>query len=106
MMTIRDGNTIVIPRGDTGAVTVNLQGDIPDGSTACITVRYSTAVPPVFSREYVIRNDSFNFTMSSKDSNIAPGDYLWDLRIKRGDNIDTPINAAPFIIEKVMSDVC
>ena len=103
-----NGNNITISRGDTGALTVTLTGDVPaDGTIALVTVREDiNMAAAVWEKRIEINDGTMVIPILSEDTDIPPMDYYWDIRLlyQNGD-IYTPFAPALFRVCEVVGDV-
>ena len=104
-------NTITINRGDTYVRTINLKdsaGDLIDatGYTIYFTVRKYVADKSSSSDTDALISETVagdvsgiqTLTVSSTDTNIIPGNYFYDIQIKKSDDTISSSSSAIFII--------
>ena len=108
-----DGLNIELTKGDSLHFKVTIYGRVlPEGAIALFTVKKSPrATEAVIEKRNPIASDGvLQIGLSSKDSNIPPRSYFWDLRvlIPLGDGtyeVKTPMDYASFTISEVIGDV-
>lgn len=107
-MFIVDGRDITISKGDTGTLTIELTGDVPDDTTiALVTVRQNANnVSPVWVKEIPVHEGEITVPLTKEDTNVPWSDYVWDVRLlyENGD-IYTPFPPALFRVCEVVGDV-
>lgn len=107
-----DGLNIELTRGDSTQFKVNFAGrTLPEGTIALFTVKKSPrSEEAVIEKRLGIEDSSVSVGLSSKDTDITPRTYYWDIRvlIPLGDgtyDVRTPMEYAAFTILEVIGDV-
>lgn len=100
-----NGHGISISRGDTGDITMNFTGTVPEDDTvAVITLKKSPkAQQTIWEKRINVSNGSVVLELGSEDTNLIPNTYFWDMRLlMSGERVYTPIKPAPFQILEVI----
>ena len=100
-----DGYDIELTKGDSLTLRIDLMGrDLPEGSEAVFTVKKRMRdEQPVLVKRCDASGEILTLSMESGETDIAPGTYVWDvrLRIPREDGsieVYTPMEYAALVI--------
>ena len=100
---------IQISRGDSGSIEVELSGDteIEDGTPAIISVKRNIDEDGyLWQKTKEIENGKLSIDLLPEETNIKPGAYIWDFRIKFSEvSIVSPILPSKFRILGVVGNV-
>lgn len=101
-----EGTTIHVPRGDTGVLSFPIQLEEDISGNVLFTVKRSTVYKkPLIEKVIPLGSESIDVSLSHEDTNLEPGDYLWDLRLEREDGgIDTLCEPYVFKVDKVIGN--
>ena len=98
----RDTYKITIVRKDTGDLTIALENYILDtGDEVVFTVNsgYDLKHPLIQKRITEFPNDSALVHLSAEDTDLNPGEYLYDVQVNAADGrVDTVLGPAKFKI--------
>lgn len=98
---------LLIPRGDTASIDVELSGDIPeDGTIALVSMKHHLSDKnPLWSKEYPVVDGKFTIELSTDDTDYPPNTYKWDIRLLYSNGeVHTPMAPANFEIGDVVGD--
>lgn len=107
-MLVVDDLDISISRGDNGVLHISMTGDVPEnGTTILFSVKkHISDTTPVLEKRISISNAQVIVELTCQDTDIAIGDYWWDLRIiYAGIMVHTPIKPHRFRILEVVGRV-
>lgn len=107
-----ENNGIAITRGDSLRLMIRLDGrDIAEGAKALFTVKDTPWEPcaPVVEKLIDIMDGSVSILLTPAETDITPGHYVWDLRIKEPaqdgrTEVLTPMEYAAFKVMEVIGD--
>lgn len=103
--------TIQLTRGDTTRICIVMEGrDLPDGTEAVFTVKRTAwkKTEPVLQKQLTVLDNKAHLFLDSDETDIEPGNYVWDVRVKEPDdegmNIFTPMEYGRFGVLEAISD--
>ena len=99
-------HSIQITRGDSVRFTIALKNrELPEGTKAVFTVRDTPWDPcmPAIEKEIDVLDGNASVILETADTEIAPGNYVWDVRVKEpnenGEDVKlTPMEYAAFVV--------
>lgn len=100
------GTEICISRGDTASISFCLSGNVPsDGTIAIVTLKkHVGAENKLWEKRLTVSGGQVALTLGSADTDLAPGDYTYDLRLVSADEVITPLPPQLFRVIGVVGD--
>lgn len=102
-----DGQGIQITRGDSARFVIDCgRKDFAEGTKAVFTVKSTPWEPcqPDIEKEIDVTNGEVNVILDPADTDITPGNYVWDVRIKERENVWTPMLYAAFRVVEAIGE--
>ena len=103
------GKKIRISRGDTGIIGVRFTGDraLAADTVAVFSLKRNLKMDkPLWEKKTALENGDAVLRLTSADTDLRPGVYWWDLRLKLPDGgIQTPFEPQEFEVLEVVGDV-
>lgn len=106
-----EGKTIQLTRGDTTRIAIVLEGrELMDGTEAVFTVKRGQWKhnEPVIRKTLTVVDNRAHVFLSDEETDIEPGSYVWDCRVKEVDdegmNIFTPMEYGRFAVLEAIGD--
>ena len=111
-MLIIDNNGIAITRGDSMRLMVRLSNrELPAGTQALFTVKDTPWEPcaHVIEKLIDVMDGCVSVLLTPAETDITPGHYVWDLRIKEPvengrTEVHTPMEYAAFTVLEAVGD--
>ena len=84
---------LIIPRGDTGSLTVPMLCEVDDGDVAVFSIFDPLTRTTVLEKIIPATNDTLTIEFSHSDTvDLAPKKYLWDIKIYKSPIYETDDN--------------
>lgn len=106
-----DRNGITITRGDSERFVITCEGrELAEGTKAVFTVKGTPWEPcrPDIEKIIDVIDGKVNVILEPEDTDITPGHYVWDLRLKEPDengmNVITPMAYAAFHVLEALGE--
>ena len=101
-----DKGSVMVSRGDTGNLTVQFDGDVPqDGTLALVTVKKNPVKTEfLWEKRLTVQGGRIDIRLNTEDTNFPPDKYYWDVRLLRGAEIFTPVEPQPFTVLEVVGN--
>ena len=102
-----DGHGIQVTRGDSCRFVIDCKRrDIEEGAKAVFTVKGTPWEPcqPDIEKIIDVMNGEVHVILDPADTDITPGNYVWDVRIKEKDEVWTPMEYAAFRVLEAIGE--
>lgn len=100
-----DGHSVQMTRGDSVRLRITLEGrEMQSGAKALFTVKRGPwdESDPVIEKVLDVVDGVVEILLEPLDTHIEPGAYVWDVRIRDGEDVLTPMEyAAWHVLEAI-----
>lgn len=110
-MLVIDGLGIMVTRGDSARFVISCkERELAEGTKAVFTVKSTPWEPckPDIEKEMDVIDGLVNVILDPQDTDITPGNYVWDVRIKEPaegmEHVMTPMMYAAFRVVEAIGE--
>ena len=102
-----NGGQVSISRGDTAALLLSFEGDVPeDGVIALTTLKKGKQdKTAVWEKRLAVTEGNAQLLLEQEDTALPPGVYWWDVRLLDQSSVVTPLPPQMMVILEAVGDV-
>ena len=105
MFEYTDGS-IMVSRGDSVALMLNFEGEVPDGTVCLVTLKRDVEdTSPVWEKRLSVEGSRCRLSLTTDDTELDFGSYCWDVRlIFSGYDVESVLTPHEFVIAEAVGN--